>query len=249
MAGPGPTRRAEPTAVARVAEDLARHVLGDLAPGISLPSEAALALAHGVGRVTIREALKMLAGRGLLELSRGRRAVVRKPDAGALGEFLSWIVQYDPKGVFDLVEFRTSLEVQSASLAARRASGPAIAAIEGALVAMRDAMGPADATGLPENAETAFHAADVRFHAALALAGGNSILLCMFEAMALPLQQSLFISRRGRQLRGQTWQHTIQAHERILTCVRNGDAAAAEAAMRDHLADAIKDLRAALGSG
>jgi len=236
-----------PTAAARVADDLARYILTQLTPGASLPSEAELATIHGVSRVTIREAVKMLAGRGLLELSRGRRAIARKPDAGALGDFLTWIVQYDPRGVFDLVEFRMSLEVQSVTLAARRATRPAISAIEGALDAMRDAapgMDPPDAT---LDAEVAFHRADVQFHEALALASGNSILICMFEAMALPLRQSLFVSRRGRQLQGQTHAQTIAAHERILDCIRNGDATAAETAMRDHLSDAIRDLRSALG--
>jgi len=237
----------EPTAAARVAEDLARHILTQLTPGASLPSEAELAVIHGVGRVTIREAVKMLAGRGLLELSRGRRAIVRKPDAGALGEFLTWIVQYDPRGVFDLVEFRMSLEVQSVTLAARRATRPAIAAIEGALKAMRDAATAMDAPDASPDTEIAFHRADVRFHEALALASGNSILICMFEAMAHPLRQSLFVSRRGRQVRGQTHAQTIAAHERILDCVKSGNATAAETAMRDHLSDAIRDLRAALG--
>ena len=236
----------ERTATARVADDLARHIRQHLQPGDSLPSEADLALQHQVSRVTVREALKTLAGRGLVDLSRGRRARVGKPSAAALGDFISAILQYDPKGVFDLVELRLSLEVQSAALAARRATRPSIAAIESALQAMRDVAVDLDAQGAGSVAESLFHSADVRFHEALALASGNSILICIFEAMALPLQRSLFISRKGRQKRGQTCAHTITAHERILTCVRAGDAGAAEAAMRDHLSDAIADLRAAM---
>ncbi len=135
------------TAVASVADELVRRIVGELTPGASLPSEAELAAAYGVSRVTVREAVKMLAGRGLLELSRGRRAVVREPDGAALGEFMGWIVQYDPKGVFDLVEVRLSLEVQAAGLAARRATRPAVAAIEATLRAMREAAGPLDAEG------------------------------------------------------------------------------------------------------
>ena len=165
----------------------------------------------------------MLAGRGLLELPAGGRAVVREPDGAAFGEFMSWIVQYDPKGVFDLVEVRLSLEVQAAGLAARRATRPAVAAIEATLKAMREAAGPLDAEGSTPEAEMAFHRADVGFHEAVAMAGGNRILTCLFEAMALPLQRSFFMSRRGRQLRGQTSEHTLAAHERILERVRARD--------------------------
>ena len=239
-------KSAETTATGRVADLLASTIRLTLHPGDSLPSEADLAVQHQVSRVTVREALKTLAGRGLVDLSRGRRARVRKPSAAALGDFISAILQYDPKGVFDLVEIRLSLEVQSVGLAARRATRPSIAAIESALQAMRDVAVDLDAQGAGSAAEGQFHSADVRFHEALALASGNSILISMFEAMALPLQRSLFISRKGRVTRGQTSSHTIAAHERILNCVRSGDASAAETAMRDHLADAIDDLRAAL---
>ena len=233
------------TAAASVADELVRMIVGELAPGSSLPSEADLAAAYGVSRVTVREAVKMLAGRGLLDLARGRRALVREPDGAALGEFMSWIVQYDPKGVFDLVEVRLSLEVQAAGLAARRATRPAIAAIEATLKAMREAAGPLDAEVVAPEAEMAFHRADVGFHEAVAMAGGDRILTCLFEAMAPPLQRSFFMSRRGRQLRGQNSQHTIAAHARILERVQARDSAGAEEAMRAHLADSGRDLRAA----
>lgn len=247
MPPPRTTRREDgATAAAGAADRLAQTIVGRLSPGDSLPSEADLAADYGVSRVTIREAVKMLAGRGLLDLARGRRAVVREPDGAALGEFMSWIVQYDPKGVFDLVEVRMSLEVQSAGLAARRATRPALAAIESTLKAMREA----GLDGGSAEAELAFHRADVGFHEALALAAGNRILICLFEAMALPLQKSFFMSRRGRQLRGHGSEHTIAAHERILGCVRAGDGAGAEEAMRAHLTEAGRDMRAAFdGAG
>ena len=243
MTEPAPKKREETgTATASVADELVRMILGQMVPGASLPSEAELALHHGVSRVTVREAVKMVAGKGLLDLARGRRAVVKAPDASALGEFMSYIVQSDPKGVFDLVEIRTSLEVQAAGLAARRATRPALAAIENTVKAMREAASGSDAG----EDEQAFHEADVGFHQAIALASGNRILVGLFEAMAPALKRSFFMSRRGRQLRGQTSEHTILAHRRILDCIVAGDPVSAEAAMRLHLADAGRDMRAAL---
>ncbi len=243
MTEPASKKREEPgTATSNVADELVRMILGRMVPGASLPSEAELAIQHGVSRVTVREAVKMVAGKGLLDLARGRRAVVKAPDASALGEFMTYIVQSDPKGVFDLVEIRMSLEVQAAGLAAQRATGPALAAIEHTLKDMRAAQGMS-AGGEDEKV---FHEADVAFHQAIAMASGNRILTSLFEAMAPALKRSFFLSRRGRQIRGQTAEHTVEAHQRVLDCIVAGDAAGAEAAMRVHLTDAARDMRAAM---
>src|SRR3569623_1361220 len=111
-----------PTATATVAEALAQMVLGELAPGMSLPSEGDLAPRFAVSRLTVREAVKMLAGRGLLDVGRGRRAVGRESSGAAFSDFLSQLIKNDPKGLCDLIELRLSLEEQSATLAARRAT-------------------------------------------------------------------------------------------------------------------------------
>jgi len=89
---------------------------------------------------------------------------------------------------------------------------------------------------------------DVAFHEALALASGNRILTYLFEAMASPLQESFYLTRRGHELRGHTPEHTIAAHQAILKFVRQGDAHGAAEAMRTHLQDAERDIRMALGS-
>ena len=246
MSDPAQKKREETgTATASVADELVRMILGTMVPGASLPSEAELAIQHGVSRVTVREAVKMVAGKGLLDLARGRRAVVKAPDGSALGEFISYIVQSDPTGVFDLVEARMSLEVQAAGLAARRAMRPALVGIEHSLRGMRDAR------RLPDGSEDeqAFHEADVAFHQAIALASGNRITIGLFEAMAPAVRRSFFMSRRGRQLRGQASEHTIEAHQRIFDCIAAGDVAGAEAAMRVHLTDAARDMRAAIDGG
>ena len=243
-------RRDEPqvTAASSVADELLALIMGQLAPGASLPSEAELAERYDVSRLTVREAVKLLAGRGLLELARGRRAVVKEPDGSAFGDFLSSIIQYDPKGLYDLVEVRLALEIQSVTLAARRASRAGLAAIEGTMEAMRRAAEEMKAGQDPAGAETRFHNADVGFHEALALASGNRILAYLFEAMASPLQESFYLTRRGHELRGHTPEHTIAAHQTILKFVRQGDSRGAAEAMRTHLEDAERDIRTALGS-
>ena len=224
--------RAEQSAAHTVADDLAQHILTQLTPGSSLPSEAELAEHYAVSRLTVREAVKLLAGRGLLQLARGRKAVGREPDGAAFADFLTSVIRYDSKGL---------LEVQSATLAAKHASRAGIAAIESALQGMREA-----ALSDAPDAETVFHTCDVGFHEAVALASGNRVLGYLFEAMATPLREGLFISRRGHASRGHTLQDTIDAHQRILDCIREGNGRAAAEAMRVHLKDTQRDIRIAV---
>ncbi len=235
----------QPTAASAVADDLAQMILGELAPGTSLPSEAALATRYAVSRLTIREAVKLLEGRGLLEIARGRKAMVREPDGAAFADFLTSFIRYDPKGLFDLVEIRLSLEVQSATLAAKRASRAGIAAIESELQGMRDTVGQPDQS-MSHDQELEFHTHDVGFHEAVALASGNRILGFLFEAMAQPLREGFFISRRGHEKRGHTLLGTIEAHQRILDCIKAGNGRAAADAMRLHIKDTERDIRVAL---
>src|SRR3954471_13045642 len=128
-----------PTAASAVAETLARMVLTEMAPGTSLPSEGDLATQFEVSRLTVREAVKMLAGRGLLDVGRGRRAIVKEPTGVAFSDFLTTVITNDPKGLFDLIELRISLEVQSATLAARRITRAGLVALDSAMLGMREA--------------------------------------------------------------------------------------------------------------
>lgn len=235
----------QPTAAMAVADALARIILNEMSPGISLPSEADLATRYDVSRLTIREAVKLLEGRGLLAIARGRKAVVREPDGAAFADFLTSVIRYDPKGLFDLVEVRLSLEVQSATLAAKRATRAGIAAIESELQGMRDTAGP-PGTVLTPDQELAFHTHDVGFHEAVALASGNRVLGVLFEAMSQPLREGFFISRRGHEQRGHTIHDTVAAHQRILDTIKEGNGRAAAEAMRIHLKDTERDIRTAL---
>lgn len=234
-----------PTAAQSVADALAHLILSELAPGSTLPSEADLACRYDVSRLTIREAVKLLEGRGLLAIARGRKAVVREPDGAAFADFLTSLIRYDSKGLFDLVEVRLSLEVQSATLAAKRATRAGIAAIESELQGMRDTVGlPGEP--MTHEQELGFHTHDVGFHEAVALASGNRVLGFLFEAMAQPLREGFFISRRGHEQRGHTLHDTIEAHQRILDYIKAGNGRAAAESMRIHLKDTERDIRVAL---
>ena len=238
----------QPTATIVVAEALAKLVLGELSPGSSLPSEGDLATRYGVSRLTVREAVKMLAGRGLLDVGRGRRAIVKQPTGVAFSDFLSTVIQNDPKGLFDLIELRMSLEVQTATLAARRASRASIATLESAIQGMKDAAQSGKSGIDSADSEVRFHQHDVAFHEAIALASGNRLIQYLFEAMAAPLRRSFYLSRRGHEIRGHSTDDTIAAHEAVLKAIREGNPKAAGAAMRAHLEDTERDIRTGINA-
>jgi len=214
-------------------EDL---VLGELEPGAELASEAELAARFQVSRLTVREAVRSLQARGLVETRHGRRAVVAPPNAAPIGGYFTAAVRRDPRQLLDLLEVRRALEVHIASLAAAQSSRTAISSMDLALGAMREAA--ADPVAL--------HEADIGFHASLAAGAGNQLLRFLIEAMEEPLRASRMRSMRGHLARGGTVEDVIEQHERILQRVRARDAKGAAAAMQAHLEQTARDLRAAL---
>ena len=236
------------SAAASVAEGLGQRILTTSRPGAQLPSEAEMAADFSVSRITIREALKILSGRGLVSMARGRRAVVTQPDGAMFGAFLTSLIKSDPKSLFDLLQVRRSLEIQSVVLATRHASRAGLAAVEGALVAMRTAAAVIDAGTEGPEAEQSFHKADVRFHEALALSGGNRVLTYLFEAMESSLLEAFMTSHRGQRLAGQTMDNLCQTHALIFQHVSAREEKAAVDAMLAILDSAEANLRAALGN-
>jgi GntR family transcriptional regulator, transcriptional repressor for pyruvate dehydrogenase complex len=189
-----------------------------------------------VSRLTVREAVKSLQARGLIEVRHGRRPVIAPLSATGIEDFFTTSVRRDPRRVLDLLEVRRALEVHIAGLAAHGVNRSTATAMEDALAGMRDAIDD------PE----AFNTADIRFHEALAAASGNQILTFLIEAMQEPLQTSRRQSRRGHVARGRPLTEVIDEHARIYDRVVGRDPAGARAAMREHLAQTERSLYAAL---
>jgi GntR family transcriptional regulator, transcriptional repressor for pyruvate dehydrogenase complex len=236
------------SATQNVVDILARRILDEMKPGTQLASEAALAEEFSVSRITIREALKILTGRGLVSIARGRRAEVKQPDGSVYGEFLRSLIRHDPKCLFDLLQVRRSLEIQSVVFAARNASRAGLAAVQAALQTMRDAAAEFDFSENPDATELRFHRADVGFHEAMALAGGNRVLIYLFESMGASLQEAFVASHRGQRILGKSLQDSLEAHSRILDAVSAGDEKAAAESMSALLDSAQSNLLAAYGN-
>jgi GntR family transcriptional repressor for pyruvate dehydrogenase complex len=215
---------------------LNKLVIEELEPGSQLPSEASLAESLGVSRLTVREALKVLSGRGLVELQRGKRAVVREPDSSVLSVYLKAALRRDPRGMIELLEIRRALEGLAAALAARNGTRAGIAAVQAALDEMSEALERGDDSS----------GADVAFHEALALASGNRMLSFILEGLADALLETFKLSAEGRTRRGGQIRETLEAHQEIFTKIKSGDALAATKSMSNHLKEAEEDLKSAI---
>ncbi|HOG48338.1 MAG TPA: FadR/GntR family transcriptional regulator [Anaerolineae bacterium] len=183
---------------------------GDVLPGGWLPPQPALAQRFGVGLSTIREAVKGLTLLGVLKPQPGRGTQV-------CDDALSLLRRFDPVGtrlaeldVFQILEARDTIEVELAGLAAERATEEDIAAIQGAIAAMRQVRGD----------DVAYEAADLEFHRSIARAA-RSRLLEEFYNTTLTLMAAVaeqIIPLPGVKERGLTFQQSvadaISAHDR-----------------------------------
>ncbi|SDB30424.1 DNA-binding transcriptional regulator, FadR family [Bauldia litoralis] len=186
-----------------------------------LPREAELAQSYGVSRQAVREALKVLAAKGMLTTRRraGSRVSPRSLWNLLDPDVLAWhaIVGLRPEFLRDLVEFRALVEPNTAALAARRASPDQLERIVGTAEAMRAAVDDCDR----------FHDADVAFHAAVFAASGNALIDRLSTIVEPVLQVSSTVQSSASE-------RTAWAgdHERVATAIANHDADGAEAAMR-----------------
>ncbi|HEY1596981.1 MAG TPA: FCD domain-containing protein [Thermoleophilaceae bacterium] len=218
---------------------LERMALEEFQPGDRLPSEAALATTLGVSRLTVREATRALAARGYLELRKGRRPQILAPSGSLVGDYFRASIRRDPTALLELIEVRRALEIHIASLAATRASRGALSTMQEAIAQM--ASDPDD--------EDAFHAADMRFHEALAAATDNKMLRQLIEQLAEPLLASRQRSYAGHKQAGGNMDAVVEDHRAILRAVEARDPARAAASMSHHLSVTERDLQAALRLG
>ncbi len=206
-----------------VARALGAWVLGGrYAPGELLPREDDLAAALGVGRGSVREAVKTLAAKGLLE-TRPRVGVrVRAREDWRLLDpaVLAWHpdISRDCDLLAGLIEARRVIEPAAAELAARRATAADLAAIEAAYLAMRAAV-PGDPPACRE--------ADLAFHAGIVAASRNLVLKGLIGPIAAALRAVFAVTNRTMMADSPA----LAAHGEVLERIRLRDPVGARLAM------------------
>lgn len=196
-----------------------RIVRGDYDGSDPLPRETELAGMFGISRNALREAVKVLASKGLLEARPkiGTRARP-KEDWNILDpHVLEWQMRagLHPKQALELVEFRLVVEPKAAFLAALRASEPEISAIRRHCSALEACIGQPRL--VPDT--------DIRFHGAIIKASGNRVLIHLGQLIAalMRVQVTLTTERPGSFERG------LPLHRRLAEAIAARQAPEAEA--------------------
>jgi DNA-binding FadR family transcriptional regulator len=161
-----------------------RIISGELQPGDVLPKEDTLSKEYGVSRTVIREAVKGLAARGLVE-SRPKVGTIIRPrnDWQMLDPaVLEWVAASEVTGEFmyHLAEVRAAIEPATAELAARNATPDDIARMREAYVQLENSIGGDD--------QNAWALADLAYHESIVAAAHNEFLAYIIRALRKPLQ-------------------------------------------------------------
>lgn len=212
--------RVERASLADQAADLLLERIrsGEWALGAKLPGELTLGPQLGVGRSTIREAIRQLAGRGVLQTRQGAGVFVTALDVAD-----EWDVVLRQADIAAVLEARIAIETEAAALAATRRTPQSLRAIRRAL-----AQRHVDYTGSDDYVD-----ADMRFHRAVVEAADNSVLLELFDAFVPRLRQAMIdMLRIERNFDGHT-DHA--AHIDLVDAIADRDAETARRLSREHL--------------
>jgi GntR family transcriptional regulator, galactonate operon transcriptional repressor len=218
-----------------VVEELGRRIVGgEFKPGEAMPNEAELGDKLGASRSVIREAVKSLAAKGLIE-SRTRTGIrVLAPMHWNLldQQLLGWPYSTMQALRFyrEIFEIRGLIEPQAAAFAAERASKTEIAEIVAAFAAM-------EAADQPGNEAID---ADLGFHRAVLAAAHNDLLLQMGNLIGVGLMVSYRLSN-------ETYTLFLPLHKEVADAIVARDAAAASDAMQRLLTDTQAFLKSQLG--
>ncbi len=211
-----PNKRLYPSRAlhARLAHEIGRRIVTSVYPeGSSLPRESVLAAEFEVSRQAMREALKVLAAKGLVT-SRRRigTSVLPRASWNLLDpDVLAWHTPDTIRKDFldDLIELRHAIEPTAAALAARRIDAERLARMKAALDGMRDNV----------DNEPAYLEADAEFHAALLAASGNSL----FERLSTIIGPILSVSFKLQAEASWRLRIGVEEHAAVYEAIAQGD--------------------------
>jgi DNA-binding FadR family transcriptional regulator len=225
-----PAQRRHLKASELLARDLAAYIVdNNLLPGTPLPAERQMLELLGVGRTTLREALRLLETRGVLTIRSGPGGgpIVRRPKLEDLSESLSLMLQFAGASLTDVIEARVWLESAIARAAADRITPAELAELRAVNVALRT-------DGLDD--EAAFAAGNDEFHRIVAGASGNLVLSIFLAALQSIADGRAAGIRYDRAFRVAA----VDDHARIIEALAGGDGDAADRAAHRHITAATR---------
>lgn len=208
---------------ARIAEKLGAAILtGVYRPQELVPGEIELCGRFGASRTVVREALKLLAAKGLIVSRRRTGTLVRPREAWHMldEDVLAWRLkdgEAEPKFVFDLLHARAVVEPAAAAMAARNHTATTLSAIETAFADMERTAHDAALFAEP----------DMRFHKAILTATDNDVMMAFGALIGAALGMFVRIASRHPGAPGPS----VPLHRAILEAIRRRDVEGAHAAM------------------
>ena len=195
---------------------------GDVKPGEQLPSEKDLAASFGVGRSSVREAIRTLVVMGYLDVFQGKGTFVRNnlPASNDIAHFMEKVIEAG--GLLDLMETREILECRSAELAALRADKSQVAKIKNATQRLKKSK-----VNTHEYID-----ADWDFHMAIAEATNNSVIV---DVMNLLINKIHHYNAEFLATSSGITNEAIYSAEEVISHVLSGDSQKAGTAMQYHL--------------
>ncbi|HZA03653.1 MAG TPA: FadR/GntR family transcriptional regulator [Propionibacteriaceae bacterium] len=204
-----------------------------LTPGSKIPSERELGEQFGVSRTVVREAIRHLAAKGILEARSGSGVRVANIGHDGVSESIEiFLTRNGPVDPEKVNEVRQCIELQTVAYAAERATEEQLGTIRAECEKLAGLEGHSEEASL----------ADVAFHRAIAEASGNELFLVLVDSLA---EVMLDIRRATLRDPGRT-AVTLQQHRRIAEELEARNSGVAVEAMREHLIDSLAALRHAL---
>jgi len=219
-----------------IVDQIQQQILaGALKPGDQIPAERDLAERFGVSRTAVREAIKSLTEKGLIEVFVGRGTFVTNLSPDRVVESMTLLLRNEPHGVASLQEARELLEAPTARRAALRRSEAHVARLRAIEAEMEEerSVSPRLIDG------------DTEFHVELARATGNPVLVLMTQTI-----MGLLRTERLRDDFTSDLPVAFASHREIVDAIADGDGDRAEHAMIGHLAHvtrprSVRDLEVA----
>jgi DNA-binding FadR family transcriptional regulator len=212
----------EPRLSDKVADMMLKTILSErLSVGDRLPSERELGEQFGVSRTVVREAVRALAAKGVIEVRTGSGLRVAAVDAAAVRESMSLFLHGIGLDFEKVHEVRSLLEVHLAGLAAERASDDDIAQLRETHKRMRAQLADVEAASL----------VDLEFHHVIARSTHNDLFLLLMDSIG----SSLIAIRRENLSGSGHASATVAQHAHVLEQIAAHDAAGARSAMAAHL--------------
>lgn len=193
---------------------------GEWALGEKLPGETTLAPQLGVGRSTVREAIRQLAGRGVLTSRQGAGVFVTALDVPE-----DWDTVLLRADIVSVIEARIAIEAEAAALAAARRTPADLRAIRSALARRAE-----NRSDIERHVDV-----DTQFHRAIVVAAHNPVLQEMFDSFTPRVRAAMIDMLRIREDFGRDADH--RAHVELADAIAGRDAAAATLLSRAHLVE------------